>query len=118
MSFAFMASIAATVDIAPKIVVTNGILFSMAAILICFSVKHWHAAIGTQQRLQGLMLILYFSMTFMWAMGTTNYGTALRHHTVSWWILVISGMPPLIPVLSRIRSGLNEMGAKLLRSSK
>jgi hypothetical protein len=58
-------------------------------VLIYFSVKSWHTARGSQRRLLGLMLILYFSMTFMWALGTTNYGTAMRHHMLSWWIIVI-----------------------------
>jgi hypothetical protein len=49
------------------------------------------------------MLVLYFSMTLMWAVGTTNYGTAIRHHMLSWWIIVIVGIPPLIGKLSRFR---------------
>ncbi|MDA8560538.1 hypothetical protein N9L33_01920 [Nitrospinae bacterium] len=70
--------------------------------LIYFSVKHWRKAYGVQRRLLGLMLILFFSMTFMWAMGTTNYGTAIRHHMLSWWILIIAGTPLLMEVLSRV----------------
>ena len=65
-------------------------------LLVCYSVKSWLNAIGNQKRLIGLMLILYFSMTFMWGMGTTNYGTAIRHHMISGWILVILGLPLLI----------------------
>ena len=73
----------------------------MRMILIYFSVKQWRKAYGSQRRLLGLMLILYFSMTFMWALGTTNYGTAMRHHMLSWWIIVIVGVPPLMEKLSR-----------------
>jgi hypothetical protein len=69
---------------------------------IYFSVKHWRKAYGVQRRLLGLMLILFFSMSFMWAMGTTNYGTAIRHHMLSWWILVIAGLPLLMESLSRV----------------
>jgi hypothetical protein len=65
-------------------------------LLVCYSVKSWLNAIGNKKRLIGLMLILYFSMTFMWSMGTTNYGTAIRHHMISGWILVILGLPLLI----------------------
>ena len=75
-------------------------------VLIYFSVKSWHNARGSQRRLLGLMLILYFSMTFMWALGTTNYGTAMRHHMLSWWIIVIAGLPPLMARLEIILSGL------------
>ena len=48
----------------------------------------------------GLMLILFFSMSIMWAVGTTNYGTAIRHNMLTWWILVIGGVPPLIKKLN------------------
>lgn len=74
----------------------------MRMILIYFSVKQWCNACGTQRRLLGLMLILYFSMTFMWAVGTTSYGTSMRHHMLSWWIIVIVGVPPLMEKLSRL----------------
>jgi hypothetical protein len=72
-------------------------------ILICFSVKHWLNAKGSQRRLLGLMLILYFSSTFLFAAGTINFGTAIRHNMVSWWIIVIVGVPPLMERLSCIR---------------
>jgi hypothetical protein len=70
--------------------------------LIYFSVKHWFNAYGVRRRLLGLMLILFFSMTFMWSMGTTNYGTAIRHHMLSWWILFIAGLPLLMESLNRV----------------
>jgi hypothetical protein len=70
--------------------------------LIYFSVKHWRKAYGVERRLLGVMLVLFFSMSFMWAMGTTNYGTAIRHHMLSWWILVIAGSPLPIEALSSV----------------
>jgi prepilin signal peptidase PulO-like enzyme (type II secretory pathway) len=73
----------------------------MRMILIYFSVKQWCYAKDSQRRLLGLMLILYFSMTFMWSLGTTNYGTSIRHHMLSWWVIVIVGIPPLMEKLSR-----------------
>jgi hypothetical protein len=72
--------------------------------LIIFSVRGWWKAVGLQKRLLGLMLILYFSMSFMWAMGTTNYGTAIRHNLVAWWIISIMGVPQLIARLKHIWS--------------
>jgi hypothetical protein len=74
-------------------------------ILIYFSVKHWRSAYGVQRRLLMLMLILFFSMSFMWGMGTTNYGTSIRHHMMSWWILAIAGIPSLMKMLSRFLLG-------------
>jgi hypothetical protein len=70
--------------------------------LIYFSLKHWLNACGEQRRLLWLMLVLYISMSLMWAMGTTNYGTAMRHNIVTWWILAITGVPPLMATLQRM----------------
>jgi len=75
-------------------------------VLIIFSIKTWRAARGEQQRLYGLLLILYFSMAFLWAMGTTNYGTAIRHHMVNYWLIVLMGVPPLMAFVDRLRRGL------------
>lgn len=48
------------------------------------------------------LLILYFSMSVLWAMGTINYGTAMRHHIVPFWILIALGLPPLLDRAVRI----------------
>jgi hypothetical protein len=64
-------------------------------VFIYYSLKQWKNSFGSQRRLLTLMLILYFSMTFMWAICTSNYGTAIRHHLLSWWILVVTGLPLL-----------------------
>ena len=74
-------------------------------VLICVSISEWRKADGSHRQLIKLMLILYFSMTFIWALGTTNYGTAARHQMLSWWIIVIIGVPPSLTILSRIRLG-------------
>jgi hypothetical protein len=71
-------------------------------ILICFSVSHWRKASGSQKRLLGLMLFLFLSITFLFALGTSNYGTAMRHHMLDWWIIIIVGVPPLITKLSAV----------------
>ena len=68
----------------------------MRMTLIWFSLKHWHNAYGVNKRTISLLFILYFSMTIMWATGTTNYGTAIRHHMLTWWILALLGIPFLI----------------------
>ena len=70
-------------------------------VLLYFSAMHWYHAYGVQRRLLMLMLILFFSMSFMWALGTSNYGTAMRHNMLSWWILAITGVPLLMKMLSR-----------------
>ncbi|MZH03570.1 MAG: hypothetical protein F3745_09320 [Nitrospinae bacterium] len=90
--------------------------------LLYFSVLGWWRAVGLQRRLMGLMLVLYFSMSFLWALGTTNYGTATRHHMLTWWIIVILGVPSLITKLKHVwlgmlhRLGLINQGATQLKT--
>jgi hypothetical protein len=70
--------------------------------LLWFSVLTWWKAVGFQKRLLSLMLILYVGMSFMWAIGVTNVGTAMRHHLLTWWIIVSMGLPLLISKLKII----------------
>lgn len=88
---------------------------TLRMILIYFSVKHWGNAYGSQRRLLGMMLTLYFSMTLMWSLGTTNYGTAVRHHLLSGWILIIIGVPPM---LKSLRVKWDMVSCRLIRSDE
>lgn len=65
-------------------------------VFIYFSVKHWLSSNGQKRRVLGFMLILFISVSYMFALATTNYGTAIRHNMLSWWILVVIGTPLLI----------------------
>ncbi|MCG8344626.1 MAG: hypothetical protein MI685_05625, partial [Chlorobiales bacterium] len=46
---------------------------------------------GNYRRIYAMLLILYFINSVMWALGTKNYGTAIRHHLVPYWIIVLLG---------------------------
>lgn len=65
-------------------------------LLITFSIISWYRADGVRRRIWGLLLVIYFSMTFLWAMGTVNYGTSIRHHILTNWIIIILGGSRLI----------------------
>jgi hypothetical protein len=65
-------------------------------ILIYYSIRAWLMEKGQRKQLIGLMLILFFVISFIFAVGTTNYGTGIRHKMLSWWLLVIMGGPYLI----------------------
>lgn len=72
-------------------------------LLILFAVRAWRkrppgAAAGVERLLIGL----YFMMSFLWALGTINYGTGMRHHIVGIWIPVLLGVPPLLDALMRL----------------
>jgi hypothetical protein len=40
-------------------------------------------------------------MTFLWAIGTVNYGTSIRHHVLTNWIIIILGGLGLIDFVVR-----------------
>lgn len=62
----------------------------------------WSPPAGTPPGIPRLLLVLYGSMSVLWAMGTINYGTALRHHIVPFWILVVLGLPPLLDRAAKV----------------
>lgn len=68
--------------------------------LIIFAIIAWRRAAGVQRRTFTLLLVLYFSMEFLWSVGTMNYGTAMRHHIVGYWLIVIMGGPGLISFIT------------------
>lgn len=81
-------------------------------LMIIFAVRAWRrhppgAAAGVQR----LLIMLYFMMSFLWALGTINYGTGIRHHIVGIWIPVLLGVPPLLDALMRL-SGPGARAAK------
>lgn len=57
---------------------------------------------GTPVGIPAFLLVLYGSMSVLWSMGTINYGTAIRHHIVPFWILIVLGLPPLLDRAYRI----------------
>ena len=60
------------------------VLIISASVLVCRSK-------GNYRRIYAMLLILYFINSVMWALGTKNYGTAIRHHLVPYWIIVLLG---------------------------
>ena len=71
-------------------------------VLIVFAIVGWRGTNGVYRRTFGLLLVIYFSMAFLWSLGTTNYGTSIRHHLVNFWIIVVLGGPGLIAFIARL----------------
>jgi len=94
----------------------------MRFVLISFSLIYWYKSSGMQRHIWGLLLLVYFSMTFLWSTGTVNYGTSIRHHLLTYWIIVITGgtglMESLIyffrPVLQFLKNGTYKKEKSLL----
>jgi hypothetical protein len=65
-------------------------------LLLYCAAKEWYNAEGERRRLLTLLFIIFFAMSLLWALGTINYGTGMRHHMVTWWLLIVLGMPQLV----------------------
>ncbi len=70
-------------------------------VLLIGAVRLWMHLRGPPRRVVAVMLVLYFGLAAMWGIGTVNYGTALRHHLTTTWILLLLGGPAVIDAVAR-----------------
>ncbi len=70
-------------------------------LLIFHALATWYHASGERRSQWGFLIICYFSLEFLWAMGTANWGTAIRHHIVAYGILVLTGGPGFLRIIIR-----------------
>ncbi|MCA9482388.1 MAG: hypothetical protein KC553_01500 [Nitrospina sp.] len=66
----------------------RGLLLALALISL-FQEK------GPNKKYLLLLFSIYILNSLLWALGTTNFGTAIRHHLVGHWLLVILAAPLL-----------------------
>jgi hypothetical protein len=77
--------------------------------------RMWRRGGPVHPQLVTLLMIVYLSMAFLWAAGTTNYGTATRHHMVHQWILLMLGVPALLRTApSLVRGAFRAQAAEVL----
>lgn len=72
-----------------------------ACLLVCLIASIFSAQ-GDQKRIRIYMLMAFLFITAIWAFGTNNYGTALRHQMLSDWILILLGVPILMQFLLKL----------------
>jgi len=65
-------------------------------ILLFFAVSTWRKSSGEVRSIYGFLLIAVLGMELMWALGTVNWGTAIRHHVPGYGVIVLLGTPRLI----------------------
>jgi hypothetical protein len=70
-------------------------------LLIVFSIRSWCKSQGSQRRLYSILLLVWFLVTIIFAIGTANYGTAMRHNIVSCWLLILVGGSGLIKCVGK-----------------
>lgn len=76
-------------------------LLRMACLFAIF--RMWRRGGPINPQILVLLMVVYFSMAFLWSAGTFTWGTATRHHMIHQWIVLMLGVPALLEM--RARSG-------------
>jgi hypothetical protein len=71
--------------------------------LLVTSWRAWRLSTGEARSRIGFLLGLFLTMEFLWALGTINWGTAVRHHVLAYGLLVLTGGPGLLLFLDKTR---------------
>lgn len=58
-------------------------------ILINLAIFAWYKEKGLNRTQIFFMISIYFLVTTIWALGTLNYGTSIRHNMLTYWILIL-----------------------------
>jgi hypothetical protein len=74
-------------------------------LLLFFAIFSWRRSSGEVRSYYGFLLIVVLGMELMWALGTINWGTAMRHHVPGHSVIVLLGVPGLILFMRRLRIG-------------
>jgi hypothetical protein len=64
-------------------------------VLLFFAVFLWSRSSGEVRSYYGFLLIVVLGMELVWALGTSNWGTAPRHHVPGYGVIVLLGAPGL-----------------------
>ena len=78
----------------------------LRCVLLFFAVSSWRRSSGELRSCYGFLLIVVLCMEFYWALGTINWGTAIRHHLPSYSILVLLGGPGLALFMRELHFGM------------
>ena len=77
-------------------------------LLLLASLYLWFRSKDETKKVVTYLMLLYITLSLLWAAGTGNVGTAIRHHMLGTWIIILLGIPGF--ALWR-----NNLGASLYR---
>jgi len=90
-----------------KVIDIYALLESMLRfVLLFFAVFSWRRSSGEVRSYYGFLLIIFFGMELVWALGTINWGTAIRHHVPGYSVLALLGVPGLILFMRKLHFGI------------
>jgi len=85
----------------------HAMLESMLRFLLLFSAfSSWRRSSGEVRSRYGFLLIVVLGIELMWALGTVNWGTAIRHHVPGYGVIVLLGAPRLILFIRKLQFGI------------
>jgi hypothetical protein len=71
-------------------------------VLLFFAVSSWRRSSGEIRTYYSFLLIIFFGLELVWALGTINWGTATRHHVPGYGVIVLLGAPGLILFMRKL----------------
>jgi hypothetical protein len=73
-------------------------------VLLFFAISLWRRSSGGVRSCYGFLLIIILGIELVWALGTVNWGTAIRHHIPGYGVIVLLGAPRLILFMRKLHS--------------
>ena len=82
-------------------------LESMLRFLLLFlAISLWRRSSGEVRSCYGFLLIAVLGIECVWALGTANWGTSIRHHVPGYSVFVLLGAPRLILFVRELQFGM------------
>ena len=75
-------------------------------LLLFFAISSWRRSSGEVRSCYSFLLITVLGMELTWALGTVNWGTAIRHHVPGYGVIVLLGAPRLILFMQELQFGI------------
>ena len=75
-------------------------------LLLFFAISSWRRSSGEVRSCYSFLLIAVLGMELVWALGTANWGTSVRHHVPGYGIIVLLGAPRLILFMQKLQFGI------------
>jgi len=75
-------------------------------LLLFCAISLWWRSSGEVRSCYSFLLLAVLGMEFVWALGTVNWGTAIRHHIPGYGVIVLLGAPRLILLMRKLHFGM------------
>jgi len=76
-------------------------------LLLFFAISSWLRSSGEVRSYYSFLFIVVLGLELMWALGTINWGTAIRHHVPGYSVIVLLGAPGLILLMQKLHFGIS-----------